>query len=156
MRVASWRDGGEPGQRASQFSPLSPLPAGWHKPMYSRRWLIADQRFRSLRFGFKPIVTIARISSVAQSVKLVGTLPNALRKLLDRCNQFHVLSVLLFHSGVSPSHMRLVLTFACKLVQDKFLRQTAPDMQSHANPKTPEYMPGTAIRIWVVGVRNGS
>jgi hypothetical protein len=23
--------------------------------------------------------------------------------LLDRCKQFHVLSVLLFHSGVSPS-----------------------------------------------------
>jgi hypothetical protein len=48
MRVASWRDGGEPGQRASQFSPLSPLPAARHKHMYSgRRWLIADQRFRS-------------------------------------------------------------------------------------------------------------
>ena len=39
-----------------------------------------------LRFGFKTIVKIARIFSVAESVKLVGTLPKALRKLLDRYN----------------------------------------------------------------------
>src|SRR5208283_966499 len=104
MRVASWRDGEGPGQRASQFSPLSPLPAGRHKPMYSAAdGLLPINVSAHLRTGFRPIVTIARIFSVAESVKLVGTLPNALRKLLDRCNQFHVLSVLLFHSVVPPS-----------------------------------------------------
>jgi hypothetical protein len=81
MRVASWRDWGEPGQRASHFAPLSPLPAGRHTPMSSRRWLIADHRFRSPS-GFKPVVKIARIFSVAEFVKLVVTLPSFLN-LLD-------------------------------------------------------------------------
>jgi len=61
-----------------------------------------------LRFSFKPIVKIAPIFPVAEFVKLVGTLPNFLRKLLDRCNQlpfFHALWVPLFHSVVPPCSM---------------------------------------------------
>lgn len=50
---------------------------------------------------------------------------------------------------------RLVLTFACEFVQNKLLRQTAYNMQGHANSKSSEYMPGTATRIWVVSCGNG-
>ncbi len=59
-----------------------------------------------LRFSFKPIVKIAPILSVAEFVKLVGTLPNLLLKLLDRFSQlpfFHALWAPLFHSGVPPA-----------------------------------------------------
>ena len=104
MRVAYWLEGGEPPANAHpNHRPMSPPPTGRHKHMYSGDGLLPISISAHLRFSFKPIVTIARISAVAEPVKLVGTLPNALRKLLDRCKQFHVLSVLLFHSGVSPS-----------------------------------------------------
>src|ERR1019366_1523404 len=56
------------------------------------------------------------------------------------------------------SHKRLVLTFACKLVQDKLLHQTASNMQAHSDSKVFEYMLRIAVRTWVVreGNRGGN
>jgi len=105
MRVAYWRDGGEP--RPTRIAIIAPCHrfqrAGINTCTVVADGLLPIGVSTHLRFSFKPIVTIARVSSVAGSVKLVGTLPNALRKLVDRFKEFHVLSVLLFHSGVSPS-----------------------------------------------------
>jgi hypothetical protein len=44
---------------------------------------------------------------------------------------------------------------ACEFGQNKFLSQTADDMETHVNPKTLEYMPGSTIRTGVVSGGNG-
>src|SRR5271157_5022071 len=64
----------------------------------------------------------------------------------------------LFTQAFLLPHERLVLTFACKLVQDKLLHQTASNMQAHSDSKVLEYMLSIAVRTWVVreGNRRGN
>jgi len=112
-----------------------------------------------LRFSFKPIVKIAPIF-ICRGVRKARRRTVEFSPQLAR--QIQPVAVLPRVVGAAFSlrrflrpYERLVLTFACKLVQDKLLRQTAADMQSHANPKTFEYTPSTAIRLWVVSGGNG-
>ena len=115
---------------------------------------IADSRltFTShFRLGFEPIVKIAPIFSVAEFVKLVGTLLNFLFscstdsascRSSTRCGYR-------FFTFLLP-YERLVLTFACKLVEDELLRQTSNNMQAHSDSKVLEYVLSIAVRTWVV------
>ena len=93
--------GKSPGQRASQSSPLSRLQqAGINTSTVVADGLLPIGVSAHLRFSFKPIVKVAPIFSVAEFVKLEGTLPNFLFKLLDRFSlllYFHALRVGLFH-----------------------------------------------------------
>ena len=144
MRVAPWRDGGEPGQRASQCSPYHRLQrAGLNPCIVGADGLLPISAGAYLRFSFKPIVKIVPTFSIAEFVKLEGTLPNSLLNLLDIFSQLpfcHALWVPLLHSGLPPSHERLVLTFACESVQNKLLGQTAGDVQTDVNPESSEHM----------------
>src|SRR5260370_28996713 len=49
----------------------------------------------------------------------------------------------------------MVLMLAGEFIQNKFLGQTAGDMETHVNPKVFEYMPGGATRTGVVSGGNG-
>jgi len=108
MRVAFWRDGGEP--RPTRIAIIAPFHrlqrAGTNTCAVVADGLLPISVSAQLRFSFKPIVKIAPIFSVAEFVKLVGTPPNFLFKLLDRLSQlpfFQALWVPLFHSGVPLS-----------------------------------------------------
>ncbi len=108
MRVAYWRDGGEP--RPTRIAIIAPCHrfqrAGINTCTVVADGLLPIGVSAHLRFSFKPIVKIAPIFSVAEFVKLVGTLPKFLLNSLDSFSQlpfFHALWVPLFYSGVRAS-----------------------------------------------------
>ena len=47
---------------------------------------------------------------------------------------------------------KLVLTSTCEFAQDKLLGQTERNVETHAGPEVCEYKPGTALRVWVLGI----
>lgn len=47
MRVALWRDGGEPNHTHRNYRPMSPLPTGRRKRFTEASGIIADRLFRS-------------------------------------------------------------------------------------------------------------
>src|SRR5882762_2635331 len=49
----------------------------------------------------------------------------------------------------------LLVLMLCEFAQNKFLGQTADDMETHVNPKIFEYMPGSATRTGVVSGGDG-
>jgi hypothetical protein len=53
---------------------------------------------------------------------------------------------------ISRVNTLLVLMLACEFAQDKLLGQTEGDVEPHASPEICEYKPGTALRVWVVGI----
>jgi hypothetical protein len=111
MRVASWHDGGEPSQRASQCSPLVTASSG---PAEMRLTLT-----RHFRLGFEPIVEIAAFRFAAEFEEFVGPFPNLLVKLFSRLCQF-----LLFALSVLPLFHTVVPAFPAK--RSSLIRQCLP------------------------------
>ena len=108
MRVAFWRDGGEPQPtRIAMIAPCHRLQrAGINTFTVAADGLLPIGAPLHLRFGFKPILKIEPVLSAAEFVKLVGALPNLLLSLFGGVSQLPFSTrcgVLLFHSGIPPS-----------------------------------------------------
>ena len=107
MRVASWRDGGEPKPtRIAIFAPYHRFRRG--RPKHVPVVRLANRRlaFAShFRLGFEPVIETATILLAMKHEELISPFPNLLSNLSSKLGQFSFFRLVLFSCFFIPSSL---------------------------------------------------